>query len=190
MKRNEITVEVKHPKLRTVAFFIALAVAVCSFAGGIYYWVHNDPGWFDIGLDKNETAPLYADGVALRFYLDGKSDDIRVAKNEIKKLCSERLSRYYMLFDGTEMYPEVVNLASVNQTPGAWVALPDEVYDVLSDAWAKTQKHEGYSVLSGALNEFWQTQLYLTDPQATDPLLDPDAKKACASLAAAINDPS
>ncbi|MBR5409436.1 MAG: hypothetical protein IK104_02100 [Clostridia bacterium] len=173
-----------------MAFFIALAVAVCSFAGGIYFWVHNDPGWFDIGLDSNETAPLYADGVALRFYLDGKSNDIRVAKTEIKKLCSERLSRYYMLFDGAEMYPDVVNLASVNQTPGAWVALPDEVYEVLCDAWAKTQKHEGYSVLAGALNEFWQTQLYLTDPQATDPLLDPDAKKACEALAAAINDPN
>ncbi len=189
MKRNDITVEVKHPKLRTVAFFIALAVAVCAFAGGIYYWVHNDPGWFDIGLDSNETAPLYADGIAVRFYLDGKSNDIRVAKTEIKKLCSERLSRYYMLFDGTEMYPDIVNLASVNQTPGAWVALPDEVYEVLSDAWAKTQKNEGYSVLSGALNEFWQTQLYLTEPQSTDPLVDPDAKKACEALAAAINDP-
>lgn len=190
MKDNRIVVEVKHKKLRTVAFFLALIVAVCAFTGGIYAFVHKDPGWYDIRPGNDEEAPQYDNDVALTFYFAGKSDEIRVANNEVTAIYKEALSRIYKLTDPVNTYLGYTNLATVNSTPGEWIELPEELYSAVKHAFALTQEGRGYSVLSGGLYEEWQNLRYLDDPAPSDPVNDLRESGTLHSLARMIADPA
>ena len=187
--KEQIVVTVKHKKLRTVAFVLALIIAVCSFTGGIYAYIHKDPGWYDIKPGKNEEVPFYASDVALTCYFTGKSDEIREANNAVTQIYRDALLRAAKLSDAHTTYLGLANLATVNETPGEWVELPKELFDAVSFAYALTQRNEGYSVLSGGLYEEWQALRYLNDPVPSDPLNDLRESGNLHALARLVNDP-
>lgn len=181
---EQITVPTAHPKLRLIGFLLALAVAVGAFSYGISSLGDRKEGYYEIETAADEDAPLYSHGFSLVCYLTGSSSEIRDRQQKLKDLYSAVLLRSYKLLDTTSTYDGYANLATLNRSRGQEVAVSQELYDILSDAWEKTREGKGYSLFSGALNAEWNGLLAMTEPETYDPLTDPQEAALLKTLAA------
>ena len=93
--------------------------------------------------------------------MQGGSGEIRQALGAAQKALSNAALEPYRLLDAEKTYEGVANLAEVNQHPGEWVTVASSLADVLRDALARSGRHEGYSLLSGAVYGEWQCLRYL-----------------------------
>ena len=149
---EEIEVSGKHIKLRVVAFVLALIVGITAFGVGIRQIANREPGYYEITAVRDETAPLYSNGISLYCYFGGESSAIKEKLQASEALYSEALGRIYRLLDPRETYDGYVNLATLNQHPGETMALPEELFFALTDALERTEG-QAYSVLNGAMRD-------------------------------------
>lgn len=172
---EEIEVSGKHIKLRVVAFVLALIVGITAFGVGIRQIANREPGYYEITAVRDETAPLYSNGISLYCYFGGESSAIKEKLQASEALYSEALGRIYRLLDPRETYDGYVNLATLNQHPGETMALPEELFFALTDALERTEG-QAYSVLNGAMRDLWQELLYLEEPETFDPLCNEEQR--------------
>ena len=155
--------------VRLVLFLLFAGLAVWGITHGVVLIGHRESGYQTIAYEDTHGDILYKSGLILRYWAEGSSAEIRELTADVKKAYSDSLYRNYMLLDARETYDGVVNLATINAQPGEKVVLPAVLAEILQDAWEKTKKNEGYSVLAGALYDEWQTLLYLEDASEFDP---------------------
>ncbi|MCR5761230.1 MAG: hypothetical protein K6F82_04480 [Sphaerochaetaceae bacterium] len=147
MKDKEvIEVSDKHVVLRTVLFVALIGIAVAAFATAIVSIGHKDPGWQVIEAATDADVPFYSSSIGLSYYMEGSSSEIRQNISTLSGLYSKSLKRMYILFDSENEYPGYVNLATINNNLGKEIAVPQEIFFVLTDFYAKT--------LSGEANLF------------------------------------
>ena len=185
---EEIEVSGKHLKLRIAAFVLAVIVGVSAFAVAFRQMANREPGYYEITATRDETAPLYPNGVSLYCYFSGTSSVIKEKLMRSEALYSESLARIYRLLEPRQTFDGYVNLATLNQRPGEAVALPAELFEVLMDVQARAE-----GLLSvpfdGALRGIWQELLYLSEPQAFDPLRDEGQRDRMEAVKAALSSP-
>ena len=179
----------KTNKFRVAAFLVALAAAVTAFTVGIVSLNAREDGWYLIEANPADDGTDYSAGQEFYYCFEGGSNEIRRQTRAVAAAYSRAAERAYKLFDSVGVYDGYVNLASVNQAAGEWVAVPRELYDALRTAYGLTGTAEFYSVFAGALHREWETLLYLTEPAETDPLNDPDETLRIAGITAALNAP-
>ncbi len=167
----EVEVSGKHIKLRFVLFILAFVVGVVAFGIGFYHLTNRETGYYEVKATNDETAPTYANGYSFYCYIDGSSNEIKTNLTKINSLYSESLGRISRLLDPLETYDGYVNLATLNGHIGEDVALPAELYEILSDAAARCEGTE-ISIFDGALRALWTEALYLEEPEAFDPIRD------------------
>lgn len=141
-----IEVSDKHVVLRTVLFIALIVIAAAAFATAIISIGHKDPGWQIIDAAADADVPFYSSSIGLAYYMEGSSSEIRQSVATLTSLYSKTLKRMYMLFDSTNEYSGYVNLATINNNLGKEIAVPEEVFYVLTDFYEKT--------LSGEANLF------------------------------------
>ena len=185
---EQIEVSGKHLKLRIVAFALAVVIGISAFAVAFRQMANREPGYYEITATRDETAPLYANGVTLYCYFGGESNAIKEKLRESEGLYSESLGRIYRLLEPRETFDGYVNLATLNQHPGEPVALPAELFAALTDA---QERAEGLLTVpfDGALRGIWQELLYLDEPQAFDPLRDEGQQTRFQAVIAALSEP-
>ncbi|MCR4676794.1 MAG: hypothetical protein K5634_06155 [Sphaerochaetaceae bacterium] len=143
MKEREIIeVSDKHRVLRTVLFVALIIIAAAAFATAIISLGHKEPGWQIITPAADSDVPFYASSLGLAYYMEGSSSEIRENTATLTSLYSKSLKRFYMLFDASHEYPGLVNLATINKNLGREIAVPDEVFNVLTDFYDKTLRGE------------------------------------------------
>lgn len=179
---QDITLSNQHVPLRIAAFILAFAVAVTAFAVGIRNLGRKELGYHRIETLPDEEVPLYASGTAFVYLFDDDSVDIRSAMDEMKNYYSVALKRAYLLLDAEHTYEGYVNLATLNQSIGQEVAVSDELYAVLTDAMARTEAGEGYSLYAGAVYAEWNSILMASDAERFDPLNDPQEAERLSRL--------
>ena len=185
---EEIEVSDKHVPLRIAVFVMAFLLAVSAFAFAVTSLGKKEAGYYSISADPNDEAPLYAAGVSLRCWFGGGSDEIKASLIQVQKTYNAVLLESYQLLDAEHEYPAVTNLASLNARIGEPLSLDPRLYDILLDAYAKTQEGRGYNLFAGPLYAEWTTLLYLEEPQGSDPLIDPDEAARLKTLAALAGD--
>ena len=170
--------------VRLVLFLLAAGIAVYAFTSGVIQLGHKESGYQTIDYETAYGNVLYRSGISLRYWAEGESSQIRELTANVQKVYSESLYRNFMLLDARETYDSVTNLATLNARPGEKVTVPAALAEVLRDAWEKTGRNEGYSVLAGVMYDEWQTLLYLDDASEFDPSVNAAQAERLKTLAA------
>lgn len=182
MKKIKLTDKQKTIFL-TIGFLLAMAASIYFFSDAILSMGMKDPGYYQIETETVEDALTYAQGYSFVYYLDGDSNTIKATGQTLKGIHSTKLARMYKLLDCENTYDGFQNLATLNASFGQEVTINQELYQVLTDAWAKTQEGQGFNLFAGALNSAWNEILVLTEPEEFDPVVDPQMKSRLAKLA-------
>jgi len=170
-------------KVRLVLFVLALMFAVGSFTYGVVSLGHRDSGWYEVDATAEAKAVTYGSGVHLLYYAAGGSNAIRQTISAVQKAYSDSLARYVKMLDARNVYDDVTSVAAVSAAGGDAVVIGRELFEVLSDALAKTEEDRGYSLFAGALWREWETLLYLDEPQPFDPANSADEAARIGALA-------
>lgn len=145
-EKEVIEVSNKHIVLRTILFVALIVIAAAAFATALISIGHKDPGWQIIDAAADAEVPFYSSSIGLSYYMEGSSSEIRQNVATLSSLYSKTLKRMYILFDPKNEYSGYVNLATINKNLGKEIAVPEEVFNVLTDFYGKT--------LSGEANLF------------------------------------
>lgn len=190
--KKDTTIEVsdRNLVLRLVGFVLALIVAGVAIATGVTQLTKKEPGWAVVAQQDDDTAMLYRAGVEFQYHYTGDSAAIRAATRELEPLFSDSLRRAYRLLDAEEAWTGYTNLATLNAHPGEDIAVPAALFQVLTDAAARTARGEGYSLYAGPLNQAWADILYASNPQDYDPSVNPEEAERLATLTQLANDPT
>lgn len=176
MKRDDeqYTVSTSHVGLRTVAFVLAVVLAVSAFGFGISRIGRKNPGYYEIEAPASEEASFYRNGFTLLYYFEGSSDAIKAEMNTLKDLYTTTLMRSYKLLDTENTYEGFTNLATLNQSAGETVQVSDELFAILEDAERRTREAKGFSLFAGAMYTEWNSILSLDDISEFDPACNAD----------------
>jgi len=183
-----IEVSSKYKVLRTVLFFVAVAVAVTAVTLGVLSIGHKDPGWQDISASADAQAPLYSSEYTFQYYAEGSSNQIKETVRQVTDLYSRTLARAYKLTDPVNTYDGYVNLATLNRSNGAEVVLEQELFDILCNAWDRTNRKEGYNMFAGPLYSEWYSILGSENARDFDPLFNDNQARRIEKLALAVSD--
>ena len=183
-----IEVSDKHVPLRIAVFALAFIIAVTAFGFAVAGLGHKDAGYYSINADPNDEAPLYAAGLSLRCWFEGGSEEIKASLNGVQASYNAALLESYKLLDARHEYLAMNNVASLNAKIGEPLSLDPRLYDILLDAYAKTQEGMGYNLFAGPLYAEWTTLLYLENPADFDPLRDPEEAERLEKLASLAGD--
>ena len=179
----------KKTLLRVVLFAAALVIAIGAFAAGVNGLLHRESGFYDVDYSPAAAPVVYQSGVRLRYYAAGTSSRIRAELNAVQGEYSDALLSLFRLLDAETVYDGVVNLASLNSSPGQWMEIGPDLEAVLRDALTRQQTLEGYSVFLGPLKKAWQDLTYLEEPLEKDPLSDPEEAEVLERLRAFVTAP-
>ena len=178
----------KYKVLRTILFFVAFAVAVIAITQGVLAIGHKDPGWQSVSAQADAQAPLYSSDYTFQYYAQGTSNQIKAVLREVTPLYSQTLARAYKLTDSANTYDGYVNLATLNQSNGEAVVLEQELFDIICDAWDRTNKKEGYNMFAGPLYSEWYSILGSDNAPDFDPLFNDYQAQRIKKLAEAVSD--
>lgn len=175
--------ETKHLTVRVIAFALVFAVALGCIGFGVSRLGHKEPGYYEIEADASDEVSHYADGFAFLYRFDGTSSEIKAQLSEVKDIYNAALMRSYKLLDTETAYEGYVNLATLNENLGQPVSVSEELFAILTDAWAKTQEGRGFSMFAGALYDEWYGILSLDDISEFDPAVNADSAARIHALA-------
>ena len=173
--------------LRLIGFILAVAAAVTAFTAGFLQLGHKEPGFYDVGMTAEGQTVMFDSGTHFMVYAQGSSSAIRQRLSSLQKVFTESLLYAYRLLDADHVYEGVVNIASLNHRQGEALEVGEVLYAVLTDAAARTERGEGYSMFAGPLYREWQTLRYLEEPEEADPLNNPAEAELLDALTAQIN---
>lgn len=189
---KDIYVNTKHRTLRTVAFIIALAVAVTAFTMGILSIGHKDEGYQTVTAETDNEAVAYTDGVVFKYYMTGRSGAIKSQLKELTTVYSGVMKRAYKFLDAVNEYQGYSNLATINTAVSGGssgdIAVSPELYDILKRAYEYTLEGRGYNMFAGELYAYWNSILSLDEPEAFDPAADADEAQRLERLTKATSD--
>ncbi len=174
---------------RLVLFCIAVATAITAFTVAILQIGHREGGYQKVEPTTEGMTILYDSGIHLLYYAEGSSSEIRLKIDEVQKIYTDILLRYYKMLDARHTYPEIVNIASLNAQPGVAQTVDEELYQVLSDASERAARGQGYQLFAGALHQEWRDLLYLEEPAEFDPLNNREVAERIGGIAAMVNRP-
>ena len=163
----------------SAAFFIA---AIVIGVRAVQKLTKKDPGIYVIDAQIDKSANLYASGIQLSYYLDGKSSDIRTNEKAISQIYSIALARAYKLTDPYTEYEGYLNLCTINQRKGIDVKVSAELYDILKDAYDKTKENKGYSMFAGPYYEHFNEIIYSDDSVEFDPVVNEEESERLNAL--------
>ena len=174
------------PKI--IAFVLFFALSVTFITIGVTRMGKKEEGLQEITALSDEEMPRYELGVRFWHVFSGSSNEIKRAVNELSGVYTEDFKEIYRMLDPENTYVNGANLASVNQNPGREVTVPQELYEVLLDADAKTREEQGYNLYAGVFYAEWEDVRYLLDPAERDPINDPEEAELLSRLAEATAD--
>ena len=162
------------------AFFFLAAIFIVTRA--VYKITDKKPGVYKIEATADKDAMLYASGIQLSYYFDGKSNDIKTEEKAVTQLFSLALARAYKITDPYNEYEGYVNLCTINRSQGQDVKISKELYGILKDAYEKTKEEKGYSLFAGSFYKHFDEIIYSDDSVSFDPVVNEEESKRVNAL--------
>ena len=189
-KDGDIQVNTKHVKLRLVLFILAVVIAVGAIGYGVSSLGKKAPGYYRVEANADEELIRLSRSLDFEYKFQGSSAEINAELRQLQALYGASLRRCSRLLDAESTYTGVINPAEINANLGRELQLGEELFEVLTDAWEKTQEGKGYNLFAGPLYAEWNSILILADPEPFDPTADAGEAERLARLAEMVNDPS
>lgn len=184
----KITLSEKHIKLRLVLTIFFLIVAVTAFTIGVVGIGKKSSGYQTIQAKTDAEALTYNNAVTFRYYLEGKSNQIKRSARELEAVYTPILSSAYKRLDANNVYTGEVSIGLINRNMGSPVSVSPALYAVLKDAYAKTLENRGYNMFAGALFSEWESIQILEEPDEFDPVNNDFQASRIADIAAVVSD--
>ena len=164
--------EKKISPIRVVLFIVMVGLAFYFIVSGVYKLTNQEPGYYALEAAMDKEASTYAHGITCTYLFDGSSNSIKAEKRAAEECYSGALLRLYKLTDSDNEYEGYTNIATINKSIGTDVKVSDELYEILNDAYRKTELGQDYSVFAGAYYHHWNNILMLSDAEPFDPLIN------------------
>ena len=177
MKMNDTPMDSKKLILRVILFIVAFAIAVISFARAVVNIGAKEEGYHEVETNADENAMFYGSGISLNYYFTGSSDEIKSKLNEVKNFYSASLNQIYKLLDAENEYEGCNNLATLNHNLGKEIEIDERLYQILVDAYGKTQERQNFNMFAGTVFSEWNGILILSDAASFDPLFNESEKE-------------
>ena len=184
----KITLSEKHIKLRLVLTIFFLIVAVAAFTIGVVSIGKKSSGYQTIQAKTDAEALTYNNAVTFRYYLEGKSNQIKRSARELEAVYTPVLASAYKRLDANNVYTGEVSIGLINRNMGSPVSVSPGLYAVLKDAYSKTLENRGYNMFAGALFAEWESIQILDEPDEFDPVNNDFQASRIAAIAAVVSD--
>ena len=184
----KIQVSEKHIGLRIAVTAVAFVIAVVAFTLGVVNIGKKTPGYQTIEAKVDAEALTYNNAVLYRYWLEGKSNQIKGGIRSLVLVYSPILSAAYKQLDHQNTYTGQVSIGTINQHPGEVVSVSPELYAILKDAYTKTLDGRGYNMFAGALYAEWKAIQILDDPEQFDPVNNDYMADRIHAIAAVVSD--
>ncbi|MBQ1376449.1 MAG: hypothetical protein IIY77_00625 [Lachnospiraceae bacterium] len=183
--REDIEIDIKHPKLRIALVIGLIVIAAVSLGYGITGLLSTKTGWQEVsyvGTDNENAAGEFS----LNVYLKGGFMD--QSGKQLSALYSEESRKAYRIIDPETTYEGVGNLALLNEHPNEEVELDPALYDFL-----KKLDESGLRVLYlGPVYEAWRGLFLCLDDAETaefDPVVNETVRDFIKKASSYANDP-
>ena len=186
--REDIRVRSKHLALRVTVFVLAVLIAVGAFAYGITGLGRKKPGYYRVEATEDEELLRLNGRINFQYLFSGSNAEIGAELRQLQALYGASLRRGSRLLDPSSTYVGVINPAELNANLGRDISLSDELFETLTDAYAKTQERQGYNLFAGPLYAEWNSILILENPEPFDPIRNTDEAARIARLSELVND--
>ena len=183
----KLTVSEKHIKLRIAVVIVSFIVAVTAFTIGVVNIGKKTPGYQLIEAKADAEAMTYNKAVGFRYYLEGSSNEIKRAINDLVELYTPILSDAYKQLDHQNVYTGQVSIGTINQNMGTVVSVSPELYGILKDAYARTLSKNGFNMFAGALYTEWRSIQILDEPDEFDPAFNEEQAKRISEIASEVS---
>ena len=184
---QKIEVSEKHIRLRVVLTIVFLVIAVTSLIIAAVRFFSTGSGWR--GVTVNSTDQKNTAGEIFFHYEIGQNGPAAGAEyRAISALYTEASVKAYRLFQETEEFAGITNLASVNHRPNEEVRVEPELYRAL-----RTVSDSGSRLLFLApVYDYYRNLFFCTDDSeiaAFDPTLNEEVREEFAQITAFTKDP-
>ena len=165
-----------------------VGAAIYFITSGVFRITNQDPGYYDLEAAAQKETATYAAGITCTYYFDGSSNLIKQQKRAAEECYTGALLRLYKLTDNTSEYEGFTNIATINNNIGKDLKVSDELYEILEDAYRKTELGQDYSVFAGPYYEHWNSILSLAEPESFDPVNNADEASRLEALRLKVTD--
>lgn len=156
MKQKEIYVNRKHVVLRIILFVVTLVTGITLlslyFTGILKY----TRGYFKTEV-AYENKLLINDDISFYTYFDGNSASYRKYAQNLNSIYSNEYNYILKLLDSQNTYDGVINLAYINLNTDKDLKVEKPLYDILKDAYLKTNENKNYSLFSSSIYQTYET---------------------------------
>ena len=189
---ERVEVSESHVWLRWILFLLAALIGVTGIVYGIQSLVSGESGWREISVKEGDDSFAGA-GFLFRYPLLGEKETPAAEYKRVSLCYTEAAILSQRLFDETNCYDGVLNLALVNQHPGQPIEVDPILYRALALICRRMQSEGERWLYQGFLYDAYRPVFgSTTDEEArlADPMTNPDAIRDRETLAAFAGDES
>lgn len=173
---QSIEVEQKHLTLRMVLFVIFLVLGIAALIYGLSGFFTEQTGWRAVEREQAAEADC-SDEFILQYDIGHAGISAKTEYNRIAKLYGEITAKAYQLFNETELFEGVNNVAYLNQHPNESVVVDEALYNALE----KLEKAECRQCFAAPMEEYYKV-LFTCSEDWEAAGYDPDQNEELAEL--------
>lgn len=153
---KEVSFSSKNIPLKIICFIIAIIIAVVSFSIAFSKLNTKEEGFYQLNLNKNHELYQKSTNYTMMYKLHGSNDSIKQQLEVLNLLYEQSFSKIAQLVDSENTYENVNNIAYINQHLNEEIEIDEKLYQILMDAYNKTNNSLNYSIFSSPLFQKWE----------------------------------
>lgn len=183
---EEIPFTDKERRVRIVFVIIFAVIGIVALTYAISGLVRHESGWQTIQADQVNTGALDQE-IFFQYYIGNSGIAVSGEIKKVRQAYSDLLRQSYRLFNASETFPGVHNIAHLNEHVNEIV----KVNQVLYDAFEKLNRHQSRAIYLAPIYELFESAFFSEfdmDAAMYDPKTNKDARAFCNEVAAFASD--
>ncbi len=177
----------KERRIRILFVIIFAVIGIVALTYAISGLIRHESGWQTIQADQVNTGALDKE-ILFQYYIGNSGFGVSGELKKVKQMYSELLRQSHQLFNASETFPGVYNLAYLNEHVNEIV----KVDQVLYDSFEKLERHQSRALYLAPIYELLEYAFFAEfdmESASYDPITSEDARAFYAEVAAFASDP-
>ena len=187
---EEKKIRFKHLELWIIGFVIAVVGAVVAFTYAMVGKEDSPDGVYQIEATQKEGLQGYAQDFEFYYYLDNKDRPMGEKYSELCEIYSDNLSVLYATTHEEKTFEGYTSISALSKNPNTDITFDERTYNILHDAYNKTNNSLNYSVFAEELYILWNSISVAGEyaQETYDPLFNEETQDDIDDLVSYIND--